>query len=266
VAALAIAEDLVSLLDVDALAFGYPGHPVGRDLRLRLDAGEVVALLGPNGSGKTTLFRTILGTLPPQGGTIRVDGESITEWPRRRLARVMAYVPQAHAGMFPFTAIDVVLMGRAAHLRPFAVPSRRDHETAEAAMRELGVEALAGRVFTELSGGERQLVLIARALAQQPRLLVMDEPAASLDFGNQVRLLDEVARLRTQGLAVLMSTHHPEHARRVADRVVLIKHGQIVEDGPPAERLSAASLGGLYDIDPARLAWPGEGPTTRTRP
>lgn len=158
-------------------------------------------------------------------------------------------------------------MGRTAHLAAFAVPAGRDREVALAALDELGMAALAPRVFTELSGGERQLVLIARALAQEPRVLLMDEPAASLDFGNQIRLLDEIVALRRRGLAILMSTHHPDHARRVADRVILIKRGRTVAEGPPDALLTPAALAALYDIDVRRvttapLAPCGEGSTS----
>lgn len=248
----------MSALEVVDLAFGYPQHPVGHGFDLRLGAGETVALLGPNGSGKTTLFRTILGALRPMGGDVRVDGQSTAAWSRPRLARWLAYVPQVHAGFFPFSTLDVVLMGRTAHLRAFAVPSRHDRQIALEALEQLGVAGLAPRVFTELSGGERQLVLVARALAQAPRVLLMDEPAANLDFGNQIRLLDEVAALRRQGIAILMSTHHPDHARRVADRVVLVKRGRKVGEGPPDTVLSRHVLADLYDIDVSRLpaAWP----------
>jgi iron complex transport system ATP-binding protein len=148
------------------------------------------------------------------------------------------------------------------------VPSRHDREVALSALDQLGVAGLAPRLFTELSGGERQLVLVARALAQDPRVLLMDEPAASLDFGNQIRLLDEVAALRRRGIGILMSTHHPEHARHVADRVVMIKGGRKIGEGPPATVLSPRVLGELYDMDVARLAlaWassrPPEDPTT----
>lgn len=256
----------MSTLEAVDLTYGYPNHPVGRGMHLRLDAGEVVALLGPNGSGKTTLLRTMLGALRPLGGEVRVEGRSIATWPRARLARWLAYVPQAHAGFFPFSTLDVVLMGRTAHLRAFAVPAKRDRELALAALDQVGVAELAPRVFTELSGGERQLVLVARALAQDPRMLVMDEPAASLDYGNQIRLLDEMAALRRRGLGVLMSTHHPDHARRIADRVVLVKRGATVAEGAPAPILTPDMLGRLYDIDPARVSadWAAQSREGRT--
>ncbi len=243
----------MSLLDLRALDFGYPHHPVGHDVTLSLAAGEIVALLGPNGAGKTTLFRTLLGWLPPLAGAVELDGRPLAHWSRRQLARTLAYVPQAHAGVFAFTALDVVLMGRTAHLPPLGVPSRGDHARALEALASLGVAALAPRVYSELSGGERQLVLVARALAQEPRILVMDEPTASLDFGNQLRVLDEIAALGRRGIGVLMSTHHPDHARHVAQRVALLKGGRLVGAGVPDEWLTVERLAHLYDVDPARI-------------
>lgn len=250
----------MSLLEARELAFGYAGHRVGDGVSLRVEPGEVVALLGPNGGGKTTLLRTLLGALAPLAGEVRLEGEPIERWPRRRLARRLAYVPQAHAGVFAWSALDVVLMGRTAHLSLLAVPSRTDTRAALDALESLGVAALAGRVYAELSGGERQLVLVARALAQEARLLLMDEPTSSLDFGNQIRVLDHVASLATRGIAVLMSTHHPDQARRVAARVVLLKGGRLVGQGRPDETLTLDRLAGLYDVDPARIASSGSMP------
>ena len=157
-----------SRLEAVGLAFGYPGHAVGRGVSLALAAGEVVCLLGPNGGGKSTLFRTMLGLLPAQGGEVRLDGDRRSaRSPRRDIARRVSYVPQAHAGYFPFTVIDVVLMGRTAHLPVFGAPGRRDHEIAHASLARLGLADLADKTYTRISGGERQLVLIARALAQE---------------------------------------------------------------------------------------------------
>ena len=157
-------------LDVSDLAFGYPGHDVGREVTLALEGGEVLCLLGPNGGGKTTLFKTILRLLAPRHGRVAVDGEPIADWSRGRLARIFGYVPQAQLGVFPFTVAEIALMGRTAHIGPFATPSRGDRAVAEEMLATLGIHHLASRSYTEISGGERQLTLIARALAQEPAI------------------------------------------------------------------------------------------------
>jgi iron complex transport system ATP-binding protein len=197
-------------LEVADLAFGYPGKPVGHGVSFSLEPGQVLCLLGPNGSGKTTLFKTILRLLAPRGGRVSVSGEATDGWSRARLARVFGYVPQAQTGTVPFSLRDVALMGRTARIPTFGAPSRHDREVAEEMLGAVGIRHLAGRPYTQVSGGERQLTLIARALAQEPSILVMDEPTASLDFGNQVRVLGEVRALARRGIAVIMSTHDPD--------------------------------------------------------
>jgi len=239
----------VSRLEVGGLSFGYHGRAVGHDVSFALEAGEVMCLLGPNGGGKTTLFRTILGLLPALGGTVAIDGESLHGWSRARLARVLGYVPQAQLGLFPFTVREVVLMGRTAHIGPFATPSRRDVALAEATLGALGVAHLAARAYTEVSGGERQMTLVARALAQEPRVLVMDEPTASLDFGNQVRVLSRVRDLARRGIAVILSTHDPDQAFLCADRVALLHDGRLARLGPTAEVVTPAALRETYGVD-----------------
>jgi iron complex transport system ATP-binding protein len=238
-------------LAVEQLGFGYPGKAVGRGVSFALDQGEVLCLLGPNGGGKTTLFKTILGLLPPQAGRVLIDGDDIAHWPRRRLAQVMAYVPQAHAAFFPFTVRDVVLMGRTARIGLFATPSRPDIAAADRALETLGIAALADRVYTQISGGERQLTLIARALAQEPRLLIMDEPTASLDFGNQVRVLDQVRALARVGIGIVLSTHDPDHAFLCADRVALLHDGAVVRLGRPETEITPETLRLLYGVEVA---------------
>lgn len=244
-------------LSVEDLAFGYPGKQVGSGASFALGPGEVMCLLGPNGSGKTTLFKTVLGLLRPQGGRILVDGEDVARWPRERLARHLAYVPQAHTAFFPFTVRDIVLMGRATRVGLFATPSARDRAAAEAALDSLGIGGLADRAYTEISGGERQLALVARALAQEPKLLVMDEPTASLDFGNQVRVLERIAALAHSGIAVVLSTHDPDHAFLCADRVALLHGGRLVRLGPPAEAVTPETLKLLYGVDVSIVRPPG---------
>jgi iron complex transport system ATP-binding protein len=243
----------MNMLEARALAIGYRHHAVGEGIDLTLTNGEILCLLGPNGSGKTTLFRTLLGILPPLSGTVEVAGHALADWTRGQLATRLAYVPQSHAGLFAFTVEEVVLMGRTARLPWFSTPSARDREVARSCLARLDIGHLSGRIYTEISGGERQLALIARALAQETEILILDEPTASLDFGNQLRVLKEIDALKAQGLAILMSTHQPEHALRVADRIVLLKAGCIVAQGP-CTLATAETLATLYGANADEVA------------
>lgn len=200
------------LLEARSLAIGHAGVALGAPFALSVQPGEVLCLLGPNGCGKTTLFRTLLGLLPAVHGEVDLQGSPLRAHDRAARARRMGYVPQAAPLPFAWRVREVVAMGRAAHLGLLAAPGRADEAIADDCLRELGLQALADRTVTTLSGGERQLVLIARALAQQAQLLIMDEPTASLDFGNQLRILDTVRRLADRGIGVLLSTHQPQHA------------------------------------------------------
>jgi iron complex transport system ATP-binding protein len=237
------------MLAVETLAFGYRNKPVGRDVSFTVAAGETIGLLGPNGCGKTTLFRTILGLLKPQAGRVVLEKSDVAHMPRHEIARRMGYVPQAHIGYFPFTVRDIVLMGRTAHLGMFAAPTARDHAIAERALDMLGIAHLADNVYTQISGGERQLALVARALTQEPRVLVMDEPTANLDFGNQLRVLEQIGALAHQGIAVILSTHDPDQAFRCCDRVVLLHQGRMLDCAPPERAITPATLKQLYGVD-----------------
>lgn len=243
---------------------GYGATPVAHDLSLEMVSGEVVCLLGPNGSGKTTLFKTILGFLRPMRGTITIDGSDISRWGRRRLAREIAYVPQLHTPSFPFRVLDVVMMGRTAHIGAFASPSRRDEEAAWAALEAAGMAHLAARSYTEISGGERQMILISRALVQEANLLILDEPTSNLDYGNQVRVLRHIRELAGQGIGILMTTHMPDHALLCADRCVLMHHGRIHLAGAPDDVITAQSLHDLYGVT-ARIMCLGEEDAGRVR-
>ncbi|WP_342152803.1 ABC transporter ATP-binding protein [Methylorubrum sp. SB2] len=247
------------MLELRDLAFGYGAKTVGSGISLTLQPGETLCLLGPNGGGKTTLFKTMLGLLPPLGGRVLLDGADLATLPRRDIAKRIAYVPQAHAAFFPFRVREVVVMGRASRLSAFASPGPADHAAAERALTLLGIGHLSDRVYTEISGGERQLALIARALAGEPRLLVMDEPTASLDFGNQARVLGQVRRLSEHGIAVVLSTHDPGHAFLCADRVALLHGGRLAGLGAPAETVTPETLRLLYGVEVAVVPLPQSG-------
>jgi len=229
-----------------ALDFGFRGHRVGSGVELELPAGEIVCLLGPNGSGKTTLMRTMLGLIAPLAGDVTLDGRSLAAWPGRERAARLAYVPQAAQSYFDFSVLEMVQMGRTAHRGVFGAPGERDRAVAMASLERLRIAALADRPIHRVSGGECQLALIARALATEAGHLVMDEPTANLDFGNQALILDEVARLRSAGTAVLFSTHHPDHALRIADRVVMLRGGKVLASGHAIETINPENLSALY--------------------
>jgi iron complex transport system ATP-binding protein len=228
------------------LAYGFRERVVGRGVEIEIPAGEVVCLLGPNGSGKTTLLRTLLGLLPPLAGTVTLDGRPLEAWPARERATRLAYVPQAAESYVDFSVLEMVEMGRTAHRGVFARPGARDLERANDALARLGLTALAERPIHRVSGGERQLALIARALATEATYVIMDEPAANLDFGNQALVLEEIARLRQAGVAVVFSTHHPDHALRIADRVAMIRGGAMMAAGPTDDVVNSENLSALY--------------------
>lgn len=239
------------MLNAVDLSFGYRHAPIGHGIALSVESGEVLCLLGPNGCGKTTLFKTLLGLIPSQGGRLELDGREIAAFSRAEFARRIGYVPQANAAYFPFGVTDVVLMGRASRVGTFSTPSSADRKAAGNALETLGIAHLGRRLYTEISGGERQMVLIARALAQEPAMIVMDEPTASLDFGNQARVLERIRSLARSGLAIVLSTHDPSHAFACADRVALMKAGRLVAVGSPEEVVTPRLLKDLYGVDVA---------------
>jgi len=228
------------------LAIGYRDREVGRGLDVKLKQGEVLALLGPNGSGKTTLLKTLLGILTPLAGEPTIDGTPIGRFSAAERARRIAYVPQSHTPSFAFTVETIVLMGRTAHGNLFSAPSGADRAVAARALERFGIAALSTRPYTMISGGERQLVMLARALAQEPRFIVLDEPTASLDFGNQGKVLREMRALAACGHGVLFTTHDPNHALRAADRAFLMRSGARLAEGKVREVLTRGRLEELY--------------------
>jgi iron complex transport system ATP-binding protein len=237
------------MLSLQNVAAGYGQHRVVHDVSFAVGTGEVVCLLGPNGSGKTTLFKAVLGLLPLQAGRIELDGKGIDSWSRRDYARQIAYVPQLHVPPFPYVVLDVVSMGRTPYLCTCASPSPADRRAAEAVLEQLGISHLRDRTYTEISGGERQLVLIARALTQQPRFLIMDEPTSHLDYGNQIRTIARIRELARHDISVILTTHSPDHAFVCATRVVALHHGTLIASGPAATVITPELLNTMYGVD-----------------
>lgn len=237
----------MELIRADSITFAYSRSPVLRDVSLSVRKGEIISLLGPNGSGKSTLLKLLLGIYRPSSGSVLFEGQSISRVPPKELARRIAYVPQTHRMAFAYQVLDVVLMGRTPHKPFFCRYSSEDRDIALHAMERLSIPHLKDKSYTEISGGERQLTLIARALAQGADTLVMDEPASGLDFGNQVRLLDRITDLASDGFTFVKSTHFPDHAMWIADRVVMLQKGSVVADGKPSDVMDDESVCRLYD-------------------
>ncbi len=238
---------MTARLEAERVSAMYGARRVLHEVSLAVSAGEVVGVLGPNGCGKTTLVRVLSGVLPPTSGSVRLEGRPIAGMGRRELARTLATMPQDPTVAFPFTALEVVLMGRTPHLAPLAFPRRHDLEIARQALRRLELAEDEDRPLDQLSGGERQRVLLARALAQEPQVLLLDEPTTHLDLRHQTGILDLVRGLaREQGVAVLTVLHDLNLAAAYCDRVVLLGAGAAVAAGTPAEVLTGALLERVY--------------------
>lgn len=245
------------MLEARALSVGHAGRPaLVEAASFSLARGQALVLLGPNGSGKTTLLRCLLGLMDPMAGHVFLDGADAHRMAPAQRARRMAYVPQAASPAFPFEVFDMVLMGRSVHLRFMADPTRADLDAALQALECLGIDHLARRRFDALSGGERQLTLLARALAQAAPVVVLDEPCASLDPGHQVEVLSALRALKREGRAVLMSTHLPEHALALDAHALLLHPRRLVGPALAARLLQSQMLTDLYatPIETATLA------------
>lgn len=265
-------------LSVERLSFAYGGararHEVLKDVTFAAEPGQLLSVLGPNGVGKSTLFRCILGLLPGYGGSIRLDEADARGLSAREIARRVAYIPQTHYPAFNYAVFDMVLMGTTHSMGAFSTPGEKQRRAAEAALGRMGISHLAGRSYMRLSGGEQQMVLIARALAQESPVLMMDEPTASLDYGNQHRVLSCVRSLaREDGYTVVLSTHNPQHALSYADAILALHDGRVLVAGTPQAVLSADLLRTLYGVDvcmvdtpQGRVVLPVDGPEEGVAP
>lgn len=255
-------------LTVKDLTYRYAktAAPVLQEISFTAESGDFLSVLGANGAGKSTLFRCLLGGLTDYTGAIELDGRDVRTLSRRETAEHIAYIPQIHRPTFGYSVLDTTLMGLTRQLSPFRSPTPEMEKHAMDALEQMGVAQLAERNFATLSGGEQQLVLIARALCQQSDILVMDEPTSSLDYGNQLRVLERVRLLAQQGYTVLLSTHDPQHALRFSQKVLALSGGQVAAEGCTADVLTPELLRRLYGVEAVlldtpygRALLPGEG-------
>lgn len=237
----------IELKNVD---FSYsPEQHVLHDVTFTINDGQMVCLLGPNGVGKSTLFRVILRLLWCNEGEILVDGVSTKKYTASQMAKKIAYIPQSYAPTFNYSVFDMVLMGTTAGLSLFSSPGKKEKEIAEEAMERLGIAHLKNRGFSRISGGERQLALICRGLAQGTRTLILDEPTANLDYGNSIKVLEQIHDLAESGYTVLQATHQPDHAFLYADKVLALKDGTIIGEGSPKELIDQKFIEALYGVN-----------------
>lgn len=233
----------------DAVSVKQGDRWIVRSVSFEIAAGEIVALAGPNGAGKTTLLRVASRVLAASEGSVRVQGRALDAWSRREFAQRVAVVPQDANIAFPFSAAEVVLMGRTPYLGPMGFESALDLEKAREAMARVGIEALADRSMLELSGGERQLVLVARALVQEPDVLLLDEPTAHLDLAHRMAVLEQVTEFARRGGAVLIISHDLGLAARSCQRLALLAGGELRACGPPRELLNRTILRDVFGVD-----------------
>lgn len=234
---------------VEDLSCGYRKVPVVTDISFQVKSGESLCILGPNGVGKTTLFRSILGLIPLISGKISINDDEILAWNARKKASYIGYIPQAHTPPFPYTVMEVAVMGRTSKRGMFASPGKEDYEFTEEVLNQLGIYHLKDRIYTQISGGERQMTLVARALTQEPHILMMDEPTANLDFSNQANVLENICTLTDSGKIVIFTTHTPDHALLCGSNVFLMERGNVQRFGSADEMISRSALSEAYGID-----------------
>ena len=234
---------------VENLSFAYDTHTVLNNVSFIAAENQLLSVLGPNGVGKSTLFRCILGLLKGYTGSIKVDGQNMRKISAREMAKRIAYIPQSHYPSFNYTVFDMVLMGTTQQISVVSTPGKKQMERAEQALQRLEIEHLHDRDFSRISGGERQLTMIARALAQNAHILILDEPTTNLDFGNQIKVLTQIKSLANDGYTIIQSTHNPDQTFLFSDRILALKDGIVLACGIPADIVSCELMQTLYDVD-----------------
>lgn len=242
--------ELISVkLSIKNASFGYNGRePVWENINLEVREGECLCLLGPNGCGKTTLFNCIAGTYALNSGSIRINRKNVQDFSIHELARTMGIVFQDHVAPFPYSSLEVVRMGRTPHLGMFESPSKQDTQMAYRVMNELGIAHLAEKSYTHISGGERQLVLIARTLCQEPEIILFDEPTSHLDFKNQAMILQTIKRLSGQGMTIVLTSHFPNHVWKIGTAVAMLGNRHLVAQGPVEKVMTEENLSETYGV------------------
>ena len=247
-------------LELKNVSCGYKkDEPVVRNINMELSDGDTCCILGPNGVGKTTLFKTMLNLLPPLNGQVCIDGENTADWKPKKMSSYMAYVAQAHTPAFPYLVREVAMMGRMGQIRGAAQPSRADYEIVEQALEDVGLRHLRDVAYTEISGGERQLLMIARALVQQPKILIMDEPCANLDYGNMILVMETICRLAERGLCVIFTSHMPDQAFFCNAKTALILRNQPMLFGSADRIITERNMYEAYHTDVQILEVIGKG-------
>ncbi len=234
---------------VENLNFAYDKHQVLKNVSFTATENRLLSVLGPNGVGKSTLFGCILGLLPNYIGKIEIDGQDIRHLSTREMASRIAYIPQSHYPSFNYSVFDMVLMGTTQQVSVFSAPGKKQVERAERAIERMGIEHLSHRGFSMISGGERQLAIIARALAQDAHTLIMDEPTANLDFGNQIKVLTQIKSLANDGYTIIHSTHNPDQTFLFSDLVLALKDGKVFACGKPGDIVNRDLIHSLYGVD-----------------
>lgn len=240
------------MIHIDKIHYRHPNaaSTVLKGISLRARQGQLTTILGPNGSGKSTLFKCIAGLWQPEKGEIAFGEASILNYGHQQRAKLIAVVPQDHEPPFPYSVFDAVLMGRAAHVGMFSSPSKKDRRAAEQAIEDVGIGHLRDKTYTKISGGERQMVLVARALAQEAPAMLFDEPTSHLDFRNQVLVLRKIRQIIAERrVTAVLTIHDPNAAMLFSDSVILINGGRVVAQGPPREVITEESLHAVYGIE-----------------
>ena len=236
-------------IEVSNLSFSYGEHQILDNINFTAEDYQLLSILGPNGVGKTTMFKCILGLLHGYKGKVLINGIDIRELSIREMAELIAYIPQSHYPSFNFSVFDMVMMGTSVQFSSISSPGKKQVKKVEEALERMGIEHLKNRGYIQISGGERQLVLIARALVQDTKVLIMDEPAANLDFGNQIRVMSVIKSLTKDGYTIIQSMHNPEQAFEFSDTVLALKDGKVLAMGKPTEIFNESLIQSLYGID-----------------